>query len=100
VEHADRMDRLHPVFSTIWPPIFEAAELVSVCRVRLCGVLWECWNYRSGAKWHCSVPIMEHLKIFEMPLPGYLGFPPFAVECVTMYAFVRALTGRTGRLAL
>jgi len=24
-------------------------------------------------------------------LPGYLGFPPFAIECFTMYAFVRAL---------
>ena len=36
-------------------------------------------------------PIMEHVKIFEMPLPGYLGFPAFALECFTMYVFVRAL---------
>ena len=32
---------------------------------------------------------MENLKLFEMPLPGYLGFPAFAVECFTMYVFVR-----------
>ena len=51
----------------------------------LCGVLWEFWNYWSRAKWHYTVPIMEHLKIFEMPVPGYLGFPAFALECFTMY---------------
>jgi hypothetical protein len=57
----------------------------------LCGVLWEFWNYWSRSKWHYTVPIMEHLKIFEMPVPGYLGFPAFAFECFTMYVFVRAL---------
>jgi hypothetical protein len=65
----------------------------------LCGVLWELWNYWSRAKWHYTVPIMEHLKIFEMPVPGYLGFPAFALECFTMYVFVRAvfLRVRPGR---
>ena len=60
----------------------------------LCGVLWEFWNYWAGAKWHYSVPIMEHLKIFEMPVPGYFGFPAFALECFTMYVFVRAIATR------
>ena len=60
----------------------------------VCGVLWEFWNYWARAKWHYNVPIMEHLKVFEMPLPGYLGFPPFALECFTMYVFVRALCRR------
>jgi hypothetical protein len=55
----------------------------------LCGVLWEFWNYWSRAKWHYTVPIMERFKIFEMPVPGYLGFPAFALECFTMYVFVR-----------
>lgn len=55
----------------------------------LCGVLWEFWNYWARAKWHYTVPIMEHVKVFEMPLPGYLGFPAFALECFTMYVFVR-----------
>jgi hypothetical protein len=57
----------------------------------LCGVLWEFWNYWAAAKWHYTVPIMENLKIFEMPVPGYLGFPAFALECFTMYVFVRML---------
>ena len=60
----------------------------------LCGVLWEFWNYWAGAKWHYTVPIMENFKVFEMPLPGYFGFPAFAVECFTMYVFVRAIATR------
>jgi hypothetical protein len=61
----------------------------------LCGALWEFWNYWSRAKWHYTVPIMEHLKIFEMPVPGYFGFPAFALECFTMYVFVRAIWQRS-----
>jgi hypothetical protein len=63
----------------------------------LCGVLWEFWNYWARAKWHYSVPIMENLRVFEMPLPGYLGFPAFALECFTMYVFLRRTVSRHGR---
>ena len=63
----------------------------------LCGVLWEFWNFWSRAKWHYTVPIMEHVKIFEMPLPGYLGFPAFALECFAMYVFVRTLALRMAK---
>jgi hypothetical protein len=63
----------------------------------LCGVLWELWNFWSRAKWHYTVPIMEQLKIFEMPVPGYFGFPAFALECFTMYVFARRLITRGGR---
>jgi len=31
------------------------------------------------------------VKIFEMPVLGFLGFPPFAVECWVIYIFVRSL---------
>jgi hypothetical protein len=61
----------------------------------LCGLLWEFWNYWSRAKWHYTVPIMENVKIFEMPVPGYLGFPAFALECFTMYVFLRCLYARS-----
>ena len=60
----------------------------------LCGILWEFWNYWSTAKWHYTVPIMEHVKIFEMPVPGYFGFPAFALECFTMYVLLRAVVAR------
>lgn len=60
----------------------------------LCGVLWELWNYWAGAKWIYTVPILEHIKIFEMPVLGYFGFPAFAVECFTMYVALRAAVTR------
>ena len=60
----------------------------------ICGLLWEFWNYWAGAKWHYTVPILGHVKIFEMPILGYLGFPPFAVECYAMYYFVRNVLGK------
>lgn len=63
----------------------------------LCGVLWEFWNYWAHTKWHYTVPIMENLKIFEMPLPGYFGFPAFALECFTMYVFLRSFFTKLGR---
>jgi hypothetical protein len=55
----------------------------------ICGVVWEFWNYWARAKWIYTVPILPDLKIFEMPLPGYLGFPAFALECFTLYVAVR-----------
>jgi hypothetical protein len=61
----------------------------------LCGILWELWNYWARAKWHYTVPIMEKVKIFEMPVPGYLGFPAFALECFTMYVFARMVCAST-----
>jgi len=51
----------------------------------ICGVLWEFWNYWASAKWHYTVPITAGWRIFEMPLAGYLGFGPFAVELYLMY---------------
>ena len=68
----------------------------------LCGLVWEFWNYWARTKWIYSVPILEHLKLFEMPLPGYLGFPAFALECFTMYVSARLLfwRGRSRPIAL
>ncbi|MFZ0931491.1 MAG: hypothetical protein WAN11_23005 [Syntrophobacteraceae bacterium] len=52
----------------------------------ICGLLWELWNFRAGSKWIYTVPHAGFLKIFEMPLFGFLGFPPFALECYAMTA--------------
>jgi hypothetical protein len=51
----------------------------------VCGWLWEFWNYWAAAKWHYVFPMLQRWKIFEMPVPGYLGFLPFALECFVMY---------------
>lgn len=49
-----------------------------------CGLLWELWNFWAGARWFYTIPYLASPKIFEMPLAGFLGFPPFAVECYVM----------------
>lgn len=54
----------------------------------ICGLLWEFWNYWAGVKWSYAVPFALGPKIFEMPLGGYFGFLPFAVECHVVYVFV------------
>jgi hypothetical protein len=54
----------------------------------ICGVLWEFWNFWARSKWIYVVPFFREMKGFEMPLPGFLGFPPFAVEAYVMYNFI------------
>jgi hypothetical protein len=59
----------------------------------VCGVLWEFWNYWAAARWTYTVPYLGHVKVFEMPVLGYLGFPPFALECYAMYHWLRGRLG-------
>jgi hypothetical protein len=63
-----------------------------------CGILWEFWNYWADAKWLYIFPIWQNWKVFEMPAPGFLGFPPFAVECAVMVEFLRLLYGKVRRV--
>ena len=60
----------------------------------VCGLWWEAWNYFAVTKWVYTLPVLNCWKLFEMPLPGYLGFPPFALECAVMYTFLQALDER------
>jgi hypothetical protein len=57
----------------------------------VCGVLWEFWNFWAATKWEYEVPYLGHIKIFEMPVLGFLGFMPFAVESFAIYVFLRRL---------
>ena len=57
----------------------------------ICGFLWEFWNYWAAAKWLYIFPILENYTLFEMPVIGFLGFPPFAVEIFAMYTLATAL---------
>ena len=60
----------------------------------VCGLWWEAWNYFAVTKWVYTLPVLNCWKVFEMPLPGYLGFPPFALEAAVMYNFLKALDER------
>ena len=50
-------------------------------------------HVRSGslnrAFHHLTVPYLGDVKLFEMPVLGYLGFPPFALECFALYHWLR-----------
>jgi hypothetical protein len=60
----------------------------------ICGFLWELWNFWARSKWAYEIPLFNRLQIFEMPLAGFLGFPPFALECHEMFwALNKGLNG-------
>jgi hypothetical protein len=40
--------------------------------------------------WTYTVPYLGNVKIFEMPVLGYLGFPFFAIESWAMYVCLRS----------
>ncbi len=54
----------------------------------LIGLLWELYNISARGKWIYTVPGLEELKLFEMPLLGFFGFPVFALGG---FAFYQAL---------
>lgn len=57
----------------------------------ICGGLWEFWNFWAVSKWSYTIPYVGFLKIFEMPVLGFFGFPPFTLECFAMYYFCMSL---------
>jgi hypothetical protein len=84
---------LDPINHLIHLPSFEG-DLEQGYRGRLfsfliagwvCGWLWEFWNYWARSGWIYTFPIGQQWKIFQMPAPGYLAFPVFALECFAMY---------------
>jgi len=61
--------------------------------VLLTAFFWEMWNYYSHPKWIYHVAWGNWLHIFEMPLLGYGGYLPFALE---LYALVHLISGFFG----
>src|SRR5438552_1987288 len=53
-----------------------------------CGFFWEMWNYYSYPKWIYHTPGAQFLHIFEMPLLGYAGYIPFALELYGLKNFL------------
>jgi hypothetical protein len=66
----------------------------------ICGLLWEFWNMWAYTKWIYVFPLGQSLKYFEMPLAGFLGFLPFALEYFTMFHFVASFFTREDKLGL
>jgi len=56
------------------------------------GALWESFNGLARGRWIYTVPFLEHWKVFEMPLVGFLGFPFFALEVWSLYHLLATRT--------
>jgi hypothetical protein len=81
---------LAPLASGDWRPLLQPALAALAC-----GLLWEFWNYWSLAKWQYSIPHVQRLHVFEMPLLGYAGYLPFGVTCaLVMDALARLVERR------
>jgi hypothetical protein len=61
--------------------------------VLLTAFFWEMWNYYSYPKWIYHVSWGDWLHVFEMPLLGYGGYLPFALELFALYHWVSGLFG-------
>ena len=66
----------------------------------ICGLLWEFWNMWAYTKWIYVFPLGQSLKYFEMPLAGFLGFLPFALEYFSMFHFIASFFTREDKLGL
>ncbi len=65
------------------------------------GFFWEFWNFQAYPKWAYNVPIfMSNVKLFAMPVFGYLGYLPFALEVFIFYAFFRSFLFKEGNSLL
>jgi hypothetical protein len=68
------------------------------------GLLWESLNWNCERGWVYTVPHFEKWKLFEMPLPGYLGYLPFLLEAAAALALLDRLRpylrGLRGGLAI
>lgn len=60
----------------------------------VCGFFWEMWNFYAMPKWIYHVPYVGHPKLFEMPVLGYGGYLPFALELFALYNLAAWLVTR------
>jgi hypothetical protein len=73
-----------------WRPVYALwlGVLIAAC-------FWEFWNFFSYPKWIYEVPWGDWLHVFEMPLLGYGGYLPFALELFALYHFAAGALGRS-----
>jgi hypothetical protein len=58
-----------------------------------CGFFWEMWNSRAMPKWTYDIAYAERLHLFEMPILGYGGYFPFALETYALVMLVNRWLG-------
>lgn len=58
------------------------------------GIVWELLNFWSGSHWEYHLPYFEFGKIFQMPVLGYFGFVPFAMEVFVLFTLLQFIRSR------
>jgi len=58
----------------------------------LAGFFWEGLNWASHTHWEYTI-LKNAPHVFQMPLPGYVGFIPFALTCLAVYEACRTIRG-------
>lgn len=82
---------LSPLAGGDWRPLWLPALSALVC-----GFFWELWNDRSYAHWEYSVPFVQTLHLFKMPVLGYMGYLPFGLECKALASIVEKTVSAAG----
>lgn len=62
----------------------------------LAGLVWELLNFWARCKWIYTVPFFDRLKLFEMPLLGFFGFPPLALGAFATWSLFAPGAPREG----
>ncbi len=63
------------------------------------GFLWEFWNFWAGSHWEYSLPYLDFWRVFQMPVFGYLGFLPFALEIFVIWNLALAIQKKVKKSA-
>ncbi|MGD0349525.1 MAG: hypothetical protein ABSB84_04325 [Verrucomicrobiota bacterium] len=83
-----RLSRLHFL---AWLQPGDRRPVISLSLGALvCGFFREMWNFWSWPQWVNHTPDAQFLHVFEMPLPGYGGYVPFALELFALKNLLRA----------
>ena len=58
------------------------------------GILWELLNFWAGSHWEYHIPYLNFGRIFQMPVFGFGGFLPFALEIFAIDALAAGIYAR------
>ena len=65
------------------------------------GFFWEFWNFFADSHWEYTLPYLNFGRVFQMPVFGYTGFMPFALEIFAFYQlFIWARKRLEGRVLI
>lgn len=61
------------------------------------GFFWEFWNHLAVSRWEYSLPYLNIWRVFEMPIFGYTGFMPFALEIFAIFQLFTWVLRKLGK---